>query len=198
MAFSISNLRQPLLFEERRIDCDCPECSRSGASKIVEIWEGEVLIRRGCPDTGGGYFGDHPWEYGEGYVDWERIKVDEVIGIECPHCTAGDLGEVFYEADNFSKVCSLFIPDLRQIHRELMEYFSRNPDKLYKLEPRKFEELLDAIFRNRGYKTDLGPGWGDRGIDLRLFQKDEIGEILTGRRNLGEGNKPSYRTRRCE
>jgi restriction endonuclease Mrr len=62
---------------------------------------------------------------------------------------------------------------------ELIEYFSKNPDALQKLEDRKFEKLLDVIFRNHGYITELGPGWGDGGIDLRLIQKDSVGQILT-------------------
>jgi len=39
--------------------------------------------------------------------------------------------------------------------------------------------LLDAVFRNQGYRTELGPGWSDGGVDLRLYRKDSIGEICT-------------------
>jgi restriction system protein len=39
--------------------------------------------------------------------------------------------------------------------------------------------LLDIIFLNHGYITEPGPGWGDGGVDLRLIQKDEIGQIIT-------------------
>jgi hypothetical protein len=147
----------------------------------LEIWEGEVLLRRGGPEptTNRGYFGDHPWEYGEGYVDWVKERVEEITGIECPHCRAEELGEVLYKAEDFASVCASVLLDFRNINRELIEYFSQHPDRLHDLEPRQFEELLEAVFLNQGYRTELGPGRDDRGVDLRLFRKDSIGEIVT-------------------
>jgi len=64
-------------------------------------------------------------------------------------------------------------------NQELMAYFSRHPEALYDLHPRKFEELIAAIFRNLGCRTVLTPQSGDRGVDLRIFQHDVIGEIVT-------------------
>jgi len=84
-----------------------------------------------------------------------------------------------YHDQNFEKSCSIIIPDFEEINLELIEYFSRNPDALQNLGSRKFENLLDVIFRNQGYITELGPGWNDKGVDLRLIQKDTVGQILT-------------------
>lgn len=85
----------------------------------------------------------------------------------------------FYEAANFGKTCQLIVPDFGKINAELIAYFSNHPERLQELNWRKFEELLDAIFRNQGYFTELGPGSGDGGVDIRLIQKDSIGEVLT-------------------
>lgn len=89
--------------------------------------------------------------------------------------------ETVYEHANeeFETACSNLIVDLSQITAELIEYFAKHPDELYNLEPRKFEELLEALFRNLGYRAEIGPGWADGGVDLRLFKDDDIGEILT-------------------
>jgi len=84
-----------------------------------------------------------------------------------------------YKQKNFSATCVIIAPDFENINDELIEYFSTHPDDLHKLEPRAFEMLLDAVFRNQGYRTELGPGWSDGGVDLRLYQKDSIGEICT-------------------
>lgn len=84
-----------------------------------------------------------------------------------------------YEKENFDEACRIIAPDFRQINAELIAYFSQNPERMYDLAPRQFEELLDAIFRNQGYRSDLGPGWADGGVDLRLYQKDSVGEICT-------------------
>lgn len=71
------------------------------------------------------------------------------------------------------------ISDFRLVIEDLFEYFSKRPEQFYSLSPRGFEELIEAVFRNLGYHTELGPGGSDDGIDLRLLQKDSIGEILT-------------------
>lgn len=84
-----------------------------------------------------------------------------------------------YEQKDFSGTCVIIAPDFELISAELIEYFSTHPDDIYKLDPRKFEMLLEAVFRNQGYRTELGPGWSDGGVDLRLYQKDSIGEICT-------------------
>ena len=90
-----------------------------------------------------------------------------------------DSHERIYHAAAFASTCQLIVPDFEQINLELMAYFAEHPDHLNELHWRKFEELLDAIFKNQGYHTELGPGSGDGGVDLRLVQKDSVGELIT-------------------
>ncbi len=87
--------------------------------------------------------------------------------------------EQLYEAAKFDRTCQLIVPDFQQINLELMAYLGKHPERLQDLEWRKFEELLDAIFKNQGYHTELGPGSNDGGVDLRLIQKDSIGQVIT-------------------
>jgi hypothetical protein len=61
---------------------------------------------------------------------------------------------------------------LYSLHREVFEFFARDPDRLKQLGWRQFEEFLDAIFKNQGFHTQIGPGRGDRGIDHRLYQSE--------------------------
>ena len=56
-----------------------------------------------------------------------------------------------------------------ELHAEVFEHFAKHPDDMKELHWRKFEILLDAIFRNQGYRTELGPGSNDGGIDLRIY-----------------------------
>lgn len=85
----------------------------------------------------------------------------------------------YYKAKDFNSVCQLLVPDFGEINAELIAYFANHPEQLQILDWRKFEELLNAVFKNQGYYTELGPGSGDGGVDIRLIQKDSIGEILT-------------------
>lgn len=88
--------------------------------------------------------------------------------------------EEIYRHPNFEQACHIIVPDFEQINLELIEYFSKHPAELPDLRSgRKFEELLAEIFRNQGFDTELGPGWGDGGVDIRLLQKDPIGELVT-------------------
>ncbi|EKS9844462.1 restriction endonuclease [Burkholderia cepacia] len=85
----------------------------------------------------------------------------------------------FYEYFHWKWVCSLLIEDTGDVYEELYAHFKRNPHNLHKLHWREFEILLFRIFQNHGYKALLGPGQGDGGVDLRLWQKNPLGDILT-------------------
>lgn len=66
-----------------------------------------------------------------------------------------------------------------ELHCEIFEYFGEYPGDLHRLHWREFEELLDSIFRNQGYYTELGPGRNDGGVDIRLYQHKGIPEVVT-------------------
>ncbi|MET4085631.1 restriction endonuclease [Bradyrhizobium sp. S3.5.5] len=76
-------------------------------------------------------------------------------------------------------VCSLLQPDFGDVYEELYGHFARRPDDLHRLDWREFEILLARIFQTQGFVTELGPGRGDGGVDIRLLQRDPIGDILT-------------------
>lgn len=87
---------------------------------------------------------------------------------------------IVYQNTDFQLNASLYVPDLNEINEELIEYLSRNPKMLYELHWRKFEELLSALFRSKGYDTELGPGSGDGGVDIRMVSKSGVtGNFLT-------------------
>jgi restriction system protein len=68
---------------------------------------------------------------------------------------------------------------LLDVRAELYEHFAQSPGDMMRLDWRKFEELLDAIFKNQGFRTQLGPGRNDGGIDIRLYQNDALPELVS-------------------
>ena len=76
-------------------------------------------------------------------------------------------------------ICSLVKPDFSDLYEEIYEWFHKNPDDLYHIDPRQFEVLLDGVFRNNGFRTQLGSGRADGGVDIRLYSNDVIGEVVT-------------------
>ena len=69
--------------------------------------------------------------------------------------------------------------DFTLIFQEVFEHFEKYPEDLNKLHHRSFEKLIESIFANYGYRTELGPGVADGGVDVRIYQKDSIGEVVT-------------------
>jgi len=90
-----------------------------------------------------------------------------------------DFTNTIIETVDFESKCKLLVPDFAKINEELFDWFAKHPEQLQDLNWRQFEKLLNAIFKNQGFHTELGPGSGDGGVDLRLIQKDNIGELLT-------------------
>jgi restriction system protein len=47
-----------------------------------------------------------------------------------------------------------------------------DPDRLYDLSPREFEQYVARLFRHKGYRVKLRGRSGDQGVDLELAQHD--------------------------
>ena len=85
----------------------------------------------------------------------------------------------FFDYFQWQWICSLVEEEFSDIYHEIYSRFGENTDALRQLKWRQFEKLLASIFRNQGYDVELGPGTGDGGVDLKLLQRDPIGDILT-------------------
>jgi DNA-binding response OmpR family regulator len=68
--------------------------------------------------------------------------------------------------------------DLILIEDELIKYFEKHPEAMYKLKPRTFEELIAALLKDMGYTVELTRAAADGGVDIFATQKKGIGESL--------------------
>lgn len=91
----------------------------------------------------------------------------------------GDLAKAFRDYFEWRWICDLITPDHSSLYEEIFDRFRSNPDELYKLSSRKYEEFLEVVFQNNGYRTLLGPGSNDGGVDLKLYTNDIVGESVT-------------------
>lgn len=55
-----------------------------------------------------------------------------------------------------------------EINAELIEWLEKHPEKMRELPPRKFEELIAELFKNRGCEVQLTPQTRDGGFDIFL------------------------------
>lgn len=69
--------------------------------------------------------------------------------------------------------------DLSEINDELIKYLARHPEKMRALHPRKFEELVAELFRDKGYDVELTRFSKDGGFDIRAIRKTDVGLGLT-------------------
>lgn len=83
--------------------------------------------------------------------------------------------ELIYENNTFFIHSNIYIPDFNEINSELIAYLAKKPELMHKLHWRKFEELLNELFKAKGYETELGPGSGDGGVDIRMVTKSGLG-----------------------
>ena len=90
-----------------------------------------------------------------------------------------DLAAAYRDYFEWRWICDLITPDHSSLYEEIFDRFRRNPDELYNLSPRKYEEFLEVVFQNNGYRTLLGKGSNDGGVDLRLYTNDIVGESVT-------------------
>lgn len=85
----------------------------------------------------------------------------------------------FDEFARWKWICTLIEADAADVSGDLYQHFAAHPDDLHRLPPREFEKLVSSVFSARGWQTELGPGSGDGGVDLRVWQRDPLGDLLT-------------------
>ena len=85
----------------------------------------------------------------------------------------------FKEYMRWKWICSLIQGDFDALNAEMYQYFGRHSDQLTRLTWREFEMLVAELLQAQGFQAELGPGSGDDGVDIRLVQRDPIGDLLT-------------------
>lgn len=68
---------------------------------------------------------------------------------------------------------------ITNIDEEIKNYFKKFPEKLYDLNPRKFEELIASIFKDLGFEVELTKATRDGGRDIIASIRTKITSILT-------------------
>jgi hypothetical protein len=105
-------------------------------------------------------------------------STQQELSVSLPFNTSA-ISRLLFRINQFEEVCSTIAPDFEIANLELIEYCAKHPEHIHELHWRRGEELLASIFKNLGYRVELGPGQKDGGVDLRIFLRDDIGELLT-------------------
>ncbi len=104
---------------------------------------------------------------------------DDGVSIHIYPLDESPLLQPFSDFVRWQWICGLLKPDIADVYDEIYAHFAKRPDDLYRLHWRDFEILLFRIFQNQGFQAELGPGTGDGGVDIRLLQRDPLGDMMT-------------------
>lgn len=75
--------------------------------------------------------------------------------------------------------CRLIEADAADVSGDVYTHFAAHPEDLRSLPHRTFEQLISSVFTARGWRTKLGPGTGDEGVDVRMWLETPLGDSLT-------------------
>jgi HJR/Mrr/RecB family endonuclease len=92
--------------------------------------------------------------------------------------SAGQKEERLFTLDELKdeKPLSLIVTN---IDEEIKKYFKKHPDKLYDLNPRKFEELIASILKDLGFDVELTKATRDGGRDIIASIRTKVSTFLT-------------------
>ena len=118
-------------------------------------------------------------------ASFRRNQIQEVesssnIGRIVPHIEVAYSAEPEKEKDTRkNKLTQIISLELSEINEQLVNYLKNNPEKLYELEPRKFEKLIAHLLADMGCDVELTPQSRDGGRDIMAAIRLPIGELLT-------------------
>jgi restriction endonuclease Mrr len=69
-------------------------------------------------------------------------------------------------------------PKLIAVTDDLVSKLKRNPEDVYRLTPRKFEELIAEILKDRGWEVELTKETRDGGKDIIAYRETDVGKLL--------------------
>jgi hypothetical protein len=115
-----------------------------------------------------GYVGDFLTDHRDAEEFFESLRVE-------------DSDEDLYRSDEAvergeSQILRL---DLEGINDELIARLAARPELMRELDPRKFEELVAELLRDKGYDVTLTPPSRDGGRDILAVKREDIGSALT-------------------
>ncbi|MFH1701372.1 MAG: restriction endonuclease [Candidatus Zixiibacteriota bacterium] len=86
--------------------------------------------------------------------------------------------EVLYNSESVDRQISLVQTEFIDASDDLIKYLTINPDYMYNLNPRKFEEVVAKLLERAGFSITLTPGTRDGGKDIYAIHKTDVGHML--------------------
>ncbi len=112
-----------------------------------------------------------------GNIASQSVANKELYGKMLQIEEAGQIVDDLYEDEN--EILDLPKIEIMTIDDHIKAYFKNNPEKLYEMSPRKFEELVASIIKDMGFDVELTQATRDGGRDIIAYIKTGICSYLT-------------------
>jgi organic radical activating enzyme len=76
-------------------------------------------------------------------------------------------------------IVSLVRPQIITLNEVLIERLKRNPDDIFHISPRQFEEVIADLLSGMGMEVELTPTTRDGGKDILAYMDSPLGKLLT-------------------
>jgi len=160
--------------DDRRLVTECKdlEALHSALSSVyAEAWYAYVPF-----DSGEAVFSDDAEGYVEDFLS-DHVQAEEFFN----SLRVEDPEEDLFQSDEVVErgKSTILQFDLAEINDELIRRLALRPELMRELDPRKFEELVAELLRDKGYEVKLTPRSKDGGRDILAIKRDDIGSALT-------------------
>lgn len=135
-----------------------------------------VVLRNGTPvtfDVVEGDRGPKAVVVRDGPLSTEEL-ISRMQDIDLP----GLLGPDGRPVSTGSQEERLLVMDVLSVSGELLRLLDENPNLIFDLSPRKFEEVVAELLDRQGYQVTLTPASNDGGIDVYAAKRNELGSFL--------------------
>lgn len=88
---------------------------------------------------------------------------------------AGKIEKDLYKSTLFDTKSTIIVNDISE---EIKKFFKKYPQKLYDINPRKFEELIASILEDLGFTVELTKATRDGGRDIIANIRNEVTNFL--------------------
>lgn len=102
---------------------------------------------------------------------YKSFEIESISNVTANKCIIDSLG------NPINDISEIRI-DVSEVNDWMLNELRKNPTDLYKLSPRRFEELIAEVLMRKGYSVELTPVTRDGGKDIYVARKDDLGSFL--------------------
>ncbi|MEN5379088.1 restriction endonuclease [Sphingobacterium kitahiroshimense] len=108
-------------------------------------------------------------------IKTEHLAVNELLSKIRGLTKNNKIEKELYNSNLFDSNSSIIVTDLNE---EIKKFFKKYPQKLYDINPRKFEELIASILEDLGFDVELTQATRDGGRDIIANIKNKVTNFL--------------------